>query len=735
MHRRQLIQAAALAALLGARAGRAQGTGDTPYDWKTVPFGAGGFIDGFVFHPREPGLLYARTDIGGCYRFEPGTRSWTPLLDQLGKEDSDLMGVLALAVDPANPARVYAACGIYTGTWARTAAVLSSTDRGASWQVHDLKLRLGGNEGGRGTGERLAVDPHQGEVLLLGTTQDGLLRSSDRGQSFNALAFAPRHVSLVLFDPGSGKPGQACRTIYAGSHDQPGLYVSHDAGQSFAREPGVPAQVPQRAVFGPDGTLYVAFALGNPAFATNPGNATTGSVWKRAPNGRWTEITPVKPGSGTLGFGYSGIDVDRQRPGRLIVSTIERWTEGDEIFVSSDDGAHWTPLGAHSRHDARPYPWLANYMRGIDRMGHWLADVKIDPFNGERAVYGTGYGLWLTGNLGAAEQGGTVDWDFTVANFEETATLEVRSPSGGASLLAAMGDVGGGAWDALNRTPQAALFAPTSETNRSVDFAEANPAILARTADNAAGGYWSPNGGVSWRPFGPSARIAAKPGGGQADSGRVAVSAKGGFFLWAPDKQNAFCSRDHGKSWQAVEGWPATREESLVPVADRTVEGVFYVHVRGQGQILVSVDGGQSFQPAITGLPVPQSWQASQLICAPGTMRDLWLALGDVLLHFPGADRPTEKMATVAEPWMIALGKAAPGAAYPSLYVWGKLKDGETPQEGLFRSDNAGATFTRINDDLHRYGRLLSMTADPLEYGTVYISAHGRGVLMGKPRT
>ena len=59
---------------------------------------------------------------------------------------------------------------------------------------------------------------------------------------------------------------------------------------------------------------------------------------------------------------------------------------------------------------------------------------------------------------------------------------------------------------------------------------------------------------------------------------------------------------------------------------------------------------------------------------------------------------------------------------------------GGQPVEGLFRSDDAGASFARIDDDSHRYGLLLSLTADPLQYGTVYVAPHGRGVIVGKPR-
>ena len=731
MQRRELVKAAGLAALAGPRAFAADADANTvaagPCEWRSVPFGAGGFVDGFVFHPRERGLLYARTDIGGAYRFEPATNAWTPLLDHLSKADADLMGVLSLAVDPNDADRLYAACGLYLDEFSRNGALLVSADRGATWQVTELGIKLGGNWWGRGTGERLQVDPNDGAVLLLGTSQDGLMRSADRGQSFKRLDFPSRHVSLVLFDPQSGARGSASTSIYVGSHDRPGLYASHDGGASFARERGAPPQVPQRAVFGPDGTLYVSFALGAGELAVNPGNAKSGGVWKRDRQGRWSDITPTRGG-----FGYSGLDVDRQVPGRLVVSTIQRYKPGDDLFVSSDDGASWTPLGERSRHNASAYPWLVNYMRGHDDMGHWMCDVKLDPFDGERAIYGTGYGPWITRNLRAAQQGGTVNWDFSVANFEETATLEIRSPSGGAALLAAMGDVSGGAWDDVTRTPRNGLFAPSNETNRSVDFAQLKPAILARVADQArTGGYVSRDGGASWRPF-----ETAPPAPARTRSGHVAVSAQGGFLVVVAEKQNAVWSRDHGRTWQPCSGWPAAPDRSEAtpkPVADRAVEGVFYVHDEPNGQILVSTDGGASFKPGIVGLPKLARLQSAQLVCAPGKQRDLWLALPGALLHLPEADQPARTIAAVAEPWMIALGKAAPGAREHALYVWGRVRiGGGAPQEGLFRSDDGGASFVRINDDSHRYGRLLSMTADPLEHGTLYLAPHGRGVMIGR---
>jgi hypothetical protein len=728
-----------------------------------VPFGGGGYVDGLLFHPTQRDLLYCRTDIGGAYRYDSAAQRWIPLLDHLPRAQADLMGVLSLAVDPNDTNRLYAACGLYLDPAAQEGALLASTDRGATWTVHPLGLKLGGNSAGRGSGERLQVDPWRGEVLWLGTSQDGLLRSTNRGRSFDALPFAPRHVSLVLLDASSGRPGQAAQRIYVGSHDQPGLYLSEDGGRHFQRVAQTPAQAPQHAAIGPDGVLYVSFALGDGRHVANPSYATTGSVWKRDAQGHWTDITPVRPGSGRQGFGYSGLDVDRQRPGRLVVSTIERWMDGDDLFISEDGGASWTALGARSRHDLSTHPWLANYKantRRPDPMGHWLADVKIDPFNGRRAAYGTGYGVWMTDGLDldrASSQtpsavGPRVTWRFAVDGMEETATLEIKCPPSGATLLAAMGDVSGAGWDRVDVQASTRLFAPSNETNRSINFAGSAPQILARTSDHCAtGGYVSTDGGLSWRAFGPSARPARNAEGGRAPTGIVAVSAKGGFLLWAPEGQPALWSADLGRTWSASQGWPKAPSPRLWPVADRVEEGVFYLHDRAGGSVLISEDGGARFRPMLSGLPAVNDHEEAQLICGPDRARDLWMALPDGLMRFGASGGGLKRLPRVEQAWMLALGAAAPGAQAPSLYVWGRVRTGATEpmnaqrgipggaqedrqvEEGFFRSDDAGETFVRINDAQHQYGRLLHMAAHPREHGVVFIAPHGRGVLVGRP--
>ena len=66
------------------------------YEWKSVPIVGGGFVDGIVFHPEAPGVRYCRTDMGGAYRWDAASNQWTPLLDWISLDESNLQGGRAL---------------------------------------------------------------------------------------------------------------------------------------------------------------------------------------------------------------------------------------------------------------------------------------------------------------------------------------------------------------------------------------------------------------------------------------------------------------------------------------------------------------------------------------------------------------------------------------------------------------------------------------------------------------
>src|SRR4051812_38471682 len=200
-----------------------------PYDWRNVEIVGGGFVTGIVFHPAERDLIYARTDIGGAYRWDASTRRWVPLTDFVSRTEGNLRGTESIGIDPADPNRLYLAEGTYTNKWGKNGAIFRSTDQGRTFARADLPLKLGGNMPGRSAGERLAVDPNDGRNVYLGTRDDGLWKSGDYGATWKRQDQFPISGSTdgvgVVFEVFDKS------TIYVGvSTSKTHLYRSTDAG-------------------------------------------------------------------------------------------------------------------------------------------------------------------------------------------------------------------------------------------------------------------------------------------------------------------------------------------------------------------------------------------------------------------------------------------------------------------------------------------------------------------------
>jgi hypothetical protein len=75
----------------------------------------------------------------------------------------------------------------------------------------------------------------------------------------------------------------------------------------------------------------------------------------------------------------------------------------------------------------------------------------------------------------------------------------------------------------------------------------------------------------------------------------------------------------------------------------------------------------------------------------------------------------------------MGFGMAATGQTVPAIYTSAKI-DGV---RGVFRSDDAGASWVRINDNAHQYGFIQCITGDPRIYGRVYFGTNGEGILYG----
>jgi xyloglucan-specific exo-beta-1,4-glucanase len=195
--------------------------GSVAYNWKNVVVLGGGFVSGIVFSPIEKDLVYARTDVGGAYRWNQADKTWIPLTDHLPR-DSNFLGIESLATDPVDANKVYLAAGTYTGSWVGNGAILRSNDRGNTWQVTDMPVKMGGNENGRSMGERLAIDPNLTSILYFGSRKGGLLKSADSGATWEKVASFTAGdndkgigIPVIRFDKASGAKGKATPIIYA----------------------------------------------------------------------------------------------------------------------------------------------------------------------------------------------------------------------------------------------------------------------------------------------------------------------------------------------------------------------------------------------------------------------------------------------------------------------------------------------------------------------------------------
>jgi photosystem II stability/assembly factor-like uncharacterized protein len=750
--RNGVVAAGAIVVLSSAALCQERRSRSEPYTWKNVQMVGGGFVDGIVFHPTAKGVRYARTDMGGAYRWSETDRRWQPILDWVSYEDLNLMGVESVALDPSDPNRVYLACGTYTRSSPN--AILRSSDRGRTFQRTDVPFAMGGNEDGRGNGERMAVDPHDGKVLFMGTRLNGLWTSEDGGvtwtqitsfpdvterrqqsaqpESTNRRGFGWRSrgsgVIFVIFDPASGGAGKRCSTLCAGVSlmNQDNLFVSRDAGQSWQPVAGHPQQYrPTHAVLSGDGTLYVTYGT-----SPGPSRMTDGGVWKYDPaSDAWTDITPDKPGNGRA-FGYAAVSVDAHNPKTLIVSSFGR-PGGEEVFRSTDAGQIWK--GAFASGGTYDYA-KAPYVRhtGI----HWLFDIEIDPADANHAIFTTGYGGHETFSLSDMGQDKPTVWHCMATGIEETVALELLSPPQGAHLITAIGDYGGFVhWDLDRPAPEGNFDNPHFGNTNSVACAENKPEIIVRVgrASGSRGGGdigYSLDGGRTWRP------TAAKP---QSNSslGWIAVSADGAAWIWTPQRSAAYLTLDGGATWTECKGLPSNTRV----IADNVNPKTFYVMALFDGKLFVSTDGGASFIEQTLTLPdgLPQRGGnrgdsrggQDRLYAAPGREGDLWLAAFNGLYHSIDAGKIFARLDGVKEIHAFGFGKEPPGKDYSALYLVGVV-DGV---RGVFRSDDIAKTWVRINDDQHQWGLVLHVTGDPKKYGRVYVGTHGRGTIYGDPVT
>ncbi|MBQ1464110.1 MAG: cellulose-binding protein, partial [Ruminococcus sp.] len=424
-----LVLASALSLSAAGCAGK---TGDAlSYNWSNVAIGGGGYITGIVYNPGEEGLAYARTDIGGAYRFDKSQDKWVAITDHFGGDQWNLIGIESIASDPKEPNRVYAACGTYMG---ENGAIIASGDYGKTWKQFDLPFGCGGNNSGRGVGERLKVDPVNNNVVYFGSRTDGLWKSEDYGENWTKVESFPVKgdylqegnaigIMWVEFDP-------ATDDVYAGAAMLSGecIYRSKDGGNTWEALPANnKGQYPLQAVISPNGNMYLAYS-DTCGPNSDPHNGAVYAM--ELSSGKFTDITP-DVNDGHYG-GYGGITLDNNDPDTVVVTSLSFWDDkGDNIYRTTDGGKSWKSLYTKTEKnfvmDTSQAQWL-DWGRDEAKTGWWTAAVALDPFNSDKVSYGTGATLFSTVNLTDLGSSTPVTIEFDAYGIEETAVYDMVTP-------------------------------------------------------------------------------------------------------------------------------------------------------------------------------------------------------------------------------------------------------------------------------------------------------------------
>jgi fibronectin type 3 domain-containing protein len=788
---RDALLAPALVLSLALSAGAADLSGS--YSWKPVKIGAGGFVRGMMVHPTNANVRYARGDVDNIYRWDNTNSIWKPMkvsgcLPASVTAAPARAGGGAIAVDPSNANVVLCAFTFHRSADIQATNpdvplnVYRSTNGGQTFVAGNMALS-GDDLWDETRGERLIVDPNNGNVVYLGSKSHGLWRSMDGGLTWSNVTVngAPASNSDAVkpyIDKGGGTVsflGQTVsKRVYIIMNFGPVLQ-SDDGGNSWTNVSDVEYV----------GKNVIASTLdqnGNLFVGDIP---NYGQIAKRTRAGVWSSIANPPQG-------ITGLVVDPANANRMFVIG----GGGLGLARSTNGGATWTRLGATPNFSStQEIQWLRPSASRPN--GHWVstAGLYMDP-TGRIWVPGGNDGVITFMPNDAVDSDATPPtWVSNSQGIEELVGHAIVIPPGGNPICTSEDEgpftilnpdaftakhTNLNYWDPAN-TPHNGLT-----EGQDLAYCPNQPHYVVTTSDN--GGYgvepvlpaqyysgYSNDGGLTWNKF-ASLTNGTHPC--PLYCGLIAVSPRAAGhqndapgsdkIVWAPggivnvNTAAPFYSTDGGAHWTQTHSFDSLPTSSTINKcgvnytylgfqngtwsnliyqhlleADPLIPGTFYYIATRLG-FWKSTDGGVTWvQQAATNLPDNQ--HQSQLHANPNASGDLWFADGfeggsppHGLYHTTNGGASFTRNANFDNAWQVALGKASVAGGYPTIFVYGKMTG--DANWGVFRSTDTGATWDRIS--FYPTGLIdhaTGMGASWDTFGQVFISFQGNSVVYGAP--
>lgn len=755
---------------------------ESSMDWDTLNIAGGGFVSGIITGDDQ---MYARTDVGGAYRYDYEQKKWVQLLGFLNDADRGFLSVDAMCVDPNDDDTLYLLCGCAYFSDART-VIFRSHDAGETFEEIDVTdlIQVHGNGYGRQCGESIAVDPDDPNIIYCGgdvTAGDSaLIMSKDGGDTWSPVMGYDKlglfeysikwptwtdHMARSVEDAEYGSVNGVSTIqitdgkVYVGTSvkGKANLHVAEVGSDDFQplSEDLPTEQMPSRINLDADGNLLITYVNG---LMFDRG---TGYAYKYSPKtGELKDITPtegISSNTKKLNVGYGAVTSDKNDANKLVATTCaqwysQSWTEdawdrdaiawGDRFFKSEDGGETWTEMTPGNR-ASWGGPLIANYLQDgghswiRDKAIHWSGCIALDPRNSDQFWVVSGNGVFTCEDTWA--ECPTIR--FAADGIEEVVSLDFISRPG-KDPVSVIGDYDGfyhnADGTATQLTPSMAKLTTTTASTGGIAYCPANPDVMVRLSEGSAKGYYTTDG-TTWQELPNIPCSGAKAAINQLEDGsyRILVSSSGKISY----------TDDFGKTWSTASTSDSLSSTIWMCVDEKNPQYVYaygyyynqyYFYSKPKADItdaryilMVSDDYGKTFKDAQTICQYDQ---------CDGAYRIAYLDEGTfaIAAGYYGAYLVTDygktvtKMDNVSYCKTMGYGAAQKEGDPYTLYMYGKPADSDP--EGIYRSTDCGKTWVLINQN-HLYGGTGNgnyVVGDMNTFGTVYMSTVGCGIVVGK---
>jgi photosystem II stability/assembly factor-like uncharacterized protein len=689
---------------------------DFTYRFDQVAMGGGGFVSGLLGHPSEKNLFYARTDVGGAYRWNEEAGEWIPLSFGVSEADKGLLSIDGIAIDKNDPKKLYmvAGCDYYSNN---KTVIFISNDYGETFITVDVTnlIKVHGNGMGRQNGERIAVDPMNGNIIYCGGRTGGLIKSIDGGLTWEKVEAFPvkstsnqNGICSIVFDKDTKSSDNTTQRIFVSvsRSGEDNIFMSNDGGITWNAVEGLPKDLmPQRMKYDGNGNLYITYAD-----FEGPWNSTTGGIYRYDINSnKAVDISPSDKRP------MGDIAINPANPNQLVCSTMNTWwkqpngSDGDIFYTSTDQGKTWKNILNTMTMNDNGCTWIKNYSI------HWSGSLLLDSFHTNRLFVTSGNGIFTCDNIWDNQN----DFYFNAKGLEETVPLDLVSIPNGA-LLSVIGDYSGFVHKDVKE--YGTIYKRASGSNYSIAYAANKVDHWVRIVnENSIEILLTKDAGETWTAL----KTAPKLSDGKAKEGHVAISADASTIYWSPSNgSNTYFTKDEGATWEICKGLSS----DIYLVTDPSDTN--YVYANSGHIFYVSSDGGKTFKSKYFNL---------------GGYKRFAIGLDkDRSIYIPCGEKGIAISTDLGESFIqlknvkscsaLGLGKARNESRPYVIYMWGSVT--ESPENiGLFASEDNGESWIRINDDNHQFGGPGNgefVIGDMNVYGRVYMSTVGLGIVYGE---